>query len=181
MKKLKFTQAFTLIELVTAMVILMIIAGLIVGVGSSARRKALETSAESMIATLEIAIGMYHMDTGVYPLEIDAAVGGTPNIVLCDYLTNRNHQPDGNGTITYPEVEGWQGPYMEFRDRDLSAGGAVIDPWSTPYNYAIMDTNPAPPTVWGNTGSYNLWSNGPNIDDNSSDGDTEFGDDIHNW
>lgn len=162
MKKPKFTQAFTLIELITVMVILMIIASLIVGVGSTARKRALETKAESMIAALEVAISMYHVDTGEYPAQNDQ------NATL---VSNLKTDPWGGAT-----GYGWRGPYMEFRDEDMVIN-EVVDPWGNAYNYDV------PPYTddWGNLNSFNLWSNGPDTNDDSSDGDTDYGDDIYNW
>ena len=176
MKKLKSTQAFTVIELATVLVIILIISGLIVGASSKIREVALETKTESMIAALEVAISMYHADTGGYPPDTDAVVGSTPSAVLYDYLRNTNHQPDGDGTITYPEVDGWRGPYMEFKVEDLGSGSdEVVDPWGEPYRYKT-----AP--VWGNKSSYNLWSTGiGRTNDSGGADDTDFGDDIYNW
>lgn len=158
-KKLKLPQAFTLIELLAVMVIITIIAGLLVGAGGTARRQARERKAESMIASLEIAIGMYHTNTGVYPDDTSLAT-----------MISALKQDPG--------VNGWQGPYMDFKIEDYQnnnpATNIIEDPWGNAYYY---DEGP----TWGNTNSYNLWSCGPDGVDDSSDGDTNYGDDIHNW
>ena len=175
MKKFKFTQSFTLIELITVMVIIMIIAGLIIGVGGAAREAAKKRKAEVMIATLEVAISMYHMDTGEY----SADDGGTGCASLYDHLTNTGY----NGEPDPPaDIPGWRGPYMEFKEKDLNDDETeIVDPWGTPYNYDRM-TDEAVADKWGNKESFNLWSNGPNTSNDSSGvGDTDYGDDIYNW
>ncbi len=166
-KKDKFRQSFTLIELITVMVIIMIMAGLVLGTGKAMRRRAKISRAESMIAALEIAITMYHADTGAYPRDNVAN-----NIDMVDDLTNN--------TLG---IANWQGPYIEFKDEDLNAAQTeVIDPWSSAYRYLIMQGYAG--NKWGNEESYNLWSHGPDTSDDSYDGGTpnnDFGDDIYNW
>jgi type II secretory pathway pseudopilin PulG len=146
------------------MVIILIIAGLMIGVGGSAREAAKKRKAEVMIASLEVAISMYDADTAQYPGQNDT------NATLVDNLINDSG------------VNGWRGPYMEFNERDLNDSNEVVDPWNAAYEYAIMENkDPATDTVWGNDNSYNLWSNGPNLNDDSGDGNHNYGDDIYNW
>ena len=95
MKKPKFTQAFTIVELTAVLVIMMIIASMIVGVGKRARMAALEAKAKSMIAALEVATSMFHADTGRYPTTDNGT--GCPN--LYDELTDTDHEPDNDGVI----------------------------------------------------------------------------------
>ena len=164
-----FLTAFTLIELLVVMAIIGIIAGMLVGAGGAARRRAMETKAKSMIASLEIAISMYRVDVGNYPPDS----GGPPIHIVYTRLTNAAW------------VNGWQGPYMEFKQDDLGIdawGNTVIrDPWGNSYRYSIMDITPAPAIMWGNTNSYNLWSCGPDGNDDSGDGNADYGDDVYSW
>ena len=169
MKKLKLTQAFTIIELTAVMVIIMILASLIMGVGRRARIAAMETKAQAMIASLEVAISMYHTDTGSYPPDSDAVpppATNTPSAVLYDRLTNTNYG-DGVGT---DDIDGWRGPYMEFKGNDVNSG-EIIDPWGNAYKY----DSTSPPN---NANSFDLWSMGA---DGKSTTVTEKEDDITNW
>lgn len=155
MKTKKFTQSFTIIELVTTCMIIMILVGLTVGVIFAALESARKRKTEVMIACIGTAIEMYNTDEGAFPDD-------TSNANLVNIL-------QGNG-------------YMEFKDEDLNGSGEVIDPWDTPYNYLVMADYAG--TKWGNTTSYNLWSCGPNCSDDSYDGgapDSDYGDDINNW
>jgi len=158
MKKSHFTQAFTLVELIVVMVIIMIVAGLVVSVGKAARTRARVARAQAMIATLEIAAGMYEADVGSYP----PTDGGAQCLNLLDHLTDVDeHGPGGTAPLS-----GWRGPYAEFKSQDIS-GNNIIDPWGNAYRYDEPGTN--------NTQSFDLWSVGPD------DGATATSDDINNW
>jgi general secretion pathway protein G len=163
----KNTQAFSLIELLAVMTIILIIAGFFVGVGGPARESAKKRKAEVMISALEVAIGMYKADTGVYPVTD----GGTGCTNLYDRLTNTAVWGSGGST----PMTGWGGPYMEFKSEDIS-GGQIKDPWSRVYRYKTLGDH--------NTNSFDLWSIGPdNQDDNpnTNPGATAPNDDRTNW
>ena len=161
MRKSKLTQAFTLIELLTVMAIIMIIAGMVVGVSTTARESARKRKSEVMIAALEIGISMYHADTGNYPTGDD----GTGCYFLYDLLTNAEYGDGLSGGGNPADIAGWRGPYMEFKTKDLNnVADEIIDPWGNVYNYDA--TNP----ITHNTNSFDLWSIG------GSDGRI-----IHNW
>lgn len=132
MKKAKFTQAFTIIELTAVMVIIMIIATMIMGVGRRARIMAMEAKAKTMIAALEVALSIYHVDTAAYPYDDGAAPFGT--LRLYDLLTNTEHG-DNDGV---DDIEGWRGPYMGFKSEDKMGTAPNIqikDPWGNSYHY----------------------------------------------
>lgn len=171
MKNVKLTQAFTIIELMVVISIILILAGLIVSTGTRLKIEAKKTKAKSMISSLEIAISMYRADTGAYPPESDAAVTpNTPSAVLYDYLRNE----DKYGSEGTAPIEGWRGPYMEFDTKDI-VGGEIVDPWGRAYKYDSLTTPPAPPH---NTNSFDLWSTGP---DGIDQGGALGSDDIYNW
>ena len=61
--------AFTLIELLTVMAIIIILAGLILGTAGYAQGKAARSRAQGEIKGLETAIGSYQVDNGTYPRD----------------------------------------------------------------------------------------------------------------
>ncbi|MBL7071178.1 MAG: type II secretion system protein GspG [Candidatus Omnitrophica bacterium] len=155
MKKSEYPQAFTILELVSVMVIILILAGMTVSVVRAAIESSRKRKSEIMIACLATAVSMYHTDNAAYPTDATHAEFATA-------LESEN--------------------YIEFKTKDLNASGAVVDPWEVEYEYLIMDGYAG--TKWGNTNSYNLWSNGPDGSDDSFDEgkpDDDYGDDIHNW
>lgn len=157
----KTAPGFTLIELLAVMVIILIIAGFFVGVSGPAGQSAKKRKAEVMISALEVAICMYHADTGEYP-------GDASLSAMINALKTNPGAP----------VVGWGGPYMEFKREDYQSKdpttNIILDPWGIAYSY---DAAPAK----GNTNSFNLWSWGPDKTNDSSDPDTLPDDDIRNW
>ena len=142
---------FTLVELLVVIAIIGILVSLVTAGAQAARRRGAVTKAKTTIAALETALVMYHGDLGEYPET------GNPNLVAA-------LQED-------PGDVDWDGPYMEFKQDDLKEGEAV-DPWGNPYQY--VSVNGGAPEH--RPKSYDLYSFGPNGED---DGGT--GDDLVNW
>lgn len=147
-------RGFTLTELLVVIAVIAMLMGLITTGGTVAQRRAREYQARTMIASLEAALSMYHVDYGSYP--------DSDNRILVDALADYS----AHGTDAQ-----WHGPYMNFKAEDLSAAvtndGEVLDPWRNPYRYHF-DATEVPP--------YKIWSAGPDGADDSG-GD----DDIASW
>ena len=133
----------------TVIAVMFILIAVIGRVGANARQQAMRKEAAAMIGALEIAIEMYEADNGSYPSGSGAGCATMYSALSTD-----------TGAST------WYGPYMEFKDDDVS-GGHVIDPWSEAYNYDSQS-----PTH--NTSSFDLWSKGPDKASGTSD-------DVKNW
>ena len=144
-------RGFTLVELLVVIAILGILISLVTAGAQSARRRGAVTKAKSTIAGIETAIAMYNGDFGNYP--------ASGNDTLVKALAEDPNDPD------------WQGPYMEFKQDELS-GGQLLDPWGKPYVYTSVNGG----SPQHRTRSYDLYSLGPN---GADDGGT--GDDIINW
>ena len=156
---------FTLVELLTVIAIIAVLAGILMPALSSAMRKAYEGKARSAISSLEVAISMYETDFGAYPPD-----GGSP------YTNNANMIELLRGAGVVTNNVNWRGPYMEFRQKDL-ANAVFIDPWDTPYYYRCPGQT--------NTTSYDIYSYGADAEDDGgiSRGGTspDLYDDINNW
>jgi type II secretion system protein G len=131
--------------------ILGILISLVTAGAQMARRKASVTKAKTTIASLETAIGLYQTDMGEYP--------ASGNQALVEALTTDPDQPD------------WSGPYQDFKQDEL-VSGELIDAWGRPYVY--VSTNGGSPKH--RTHAYDLYSLGPNGED-----DDGTGDDVINW
>lgn len=146
-----FSQGFTLVELLVVIAILGILISLVTAGAQAARRRGAVTKAKTTIAALETAIAMYQSDMGNYPAsgnrELVAALQDDP----------------GNAD--------WNGPYMEFKQDEISEG-QLVDPWGRPYQY--LSVNGGAPKH--RERSYDLSSLGPNGTDENGTGD-----DIFNW
>ncbi|MFA5335662.1 MAG: type II secretion system protein GspG [Candidatus Omnitrophota bacterium] len=157
-------KGFTIIELIVVMTIIMMLAGLVAGAASSARQRALVARTRSMIAAIETGLGMFQSDLGGYPNS------GNTNLYTC-LMTNNSVPPGtyrvGAADVTVLPTSNWAGPYMIFKDNDLTGGNTIIDAWGTPLTYTSPDTS--------HTGSYiDITSNGP---DKAAGGT----DNITNW
>ena len=75
-------MAFTLIELLTVIAIIAVIAALILPVGGAVKRQAFIHNAQAEMAQLETAIERYKAAYGFYPPAISVTVRLTNQLVL---------------------------------------------------------------------------------------------------
>ena len=144
-------SGFTLVELMVVIAIMGILISLVTAGAQAARRRGAVTKTKVTIASLETAIAEYTGDMGKYP-------------------------PTGNGPMIAalqddPSNADWAGPYMEFKQDELT-NGELVDPWGHPYVY--VSVNGGAPDH--RERSFDLHSFGPNgVDDQGT------GDDLVNW
>lgn len=128
---------FTLMELLTVLAIISILAALTMGGVQAVRRRATKAKAEAAIAALEVALGMYYNDLGKYPKNDE-----TPDDCkeLVETLTCKPENPEDP-----KDKEDWDGPYIRFKEKELEGCSAssddckkgcnYIDPWGNSYIY----------------------------------------------
>jgi prepilin-type N-terminal cleavage/methylation domain-containing protein len=176
--RFKNCKAFTLIELLTVISIIVLLVGIVMPVLNRVRERSFITRTRAQIASVELALTMFEADTGQIPFTSGNVVDLPANWFLRDRLSNPNNRYYvlGDDTIVF-NVPNWNGPYMEFRQRDLEivfATGVVtdtdifrsfvIDSWGRRLKYRCPGTNR----------EYELFSAG-------IDGVVDNGDDISNW
>jgi len=108
------SRAFTLVEMLLVLVILAVLAAIVIPKFSGRSQQAKETAAKSQIASVELALDAFEVDTGFYP-QGSAGLDGLVN------------QPNG--------AQGWKGPYLK--------KGVPLDPWGSPYVYTYPGKNNA--------------------------------------
>lgn len=175
------THAFTLMELITVMVIIAILAGALLPALRRARIKARIAKCVTTIGSLQTALGMYQVDYGLYP----PSSGGTPR-------NGNSHHIDFTGSpnnlVAALTETTLGGPYMGFRGQDLvtvSGLSVLLDPWGQAYIYVCQkditgsnvatDRGPFHPNASGTAkekNTYNIYSLGPDTqtDDNDTTG-----------
>jgi len=151
MKRRLFTSntGFTLIELMAVVIIIIILVALMVFGASYANRKAATEQTAAEIKTLQSALETYKNDNGTYPT---CASGNNLGVLLGKYLTS------------WPTTR-------------ITGNTLLKDPFFIDYQYrypgTINTTNNLAP---GASGGYDLWSCGPNRNNDNGDYD-----DIASW
>lgn len=107
-------SAFTLIELLLVMVILVVLAAVVVPRFTSRSEQARFTAAKTDISNLETALDAFEVDCGRFPTSDEG-------------LRVLIEQP-GN-------VQNWRGPYIK--------RGVPSDPWNNPYVYRFPGSHNA--------------------------------------
>ena len=178
--------AFTLIELLTVIAIILVLAGLLLNIAGSANYKGSLSRATAEIQAMSAALESYKADNGTYPRN---AV--SDNSITSDTLNAQTDTTDptnanyvASGKVLYQALSGYTNAgttppnkaYMTFKPSQLSTGNAaptattlVIDPFGINYGYSTanlkaQDTANAnnPPTTPDSSKGYNptfdLWS-----------------------
>ena len=162
-------NAFTLIELIVVVGIIIVLAGLVLSTVGYARKKSARARAETEIAAMSAACENYKADNGVYPSNndtngLDPRTRGDPNDTSDPTYSNasvwlyvqlsgdsaRNRNPTGKS-------------YMQFKPNMLlPAGGsgtvtAIADPFGYSYGYSTIQAA-TQDTTKGYNPTFDLWS-----------------------
>ena len=175
-------NAFTLIELILVVGIIMVLAGLVLTTVGYARKKGARARAETEIAAMSAACENYKADNGIYPrssttdtftavtnrvppdpqpTSYDPTV--TPYSLTSSYLYGQlSGNPSGDRT-TYTQQR-----YFQFKANMLSPPGgtgtvtAIRDPFGNSYGYSTAQAyyidNPAANPNYGFNPTFDLWS-----------------------
>ncbi|MCB1194572.1 prepilin-type N-terminal cleavage/methylation domain-containing protein [bacterium] len=150
---MKSNRGFTLLELLTVIGIIAMIAGFLFPTIGKVKHQARVSRAKAMIETVAMALHAYRTDWGVYgPTENELNDDGTLYAMLTTGKKN--------------------GPYLELKGKDITTVGSVkkiTDPWNGIYE-VFVDTDGGSNAVPANN-SYSF--------DISTT--TPAGDEINNW
>ena len=161
-------RAFTIVELLVVMSIILVLAGLVLATSSYVHNKGARSRAEAEIAAMSSALENYKADNGAYPNDSETdsldPTQGDPtqyqnaNLWLYEKLsgdTNADRQPDNNAIS-----------YLAFKTNQLSPNDQtpvkfIKDPFGNSYGYstiysADVANNKTPPRGYNPT--FDLWS-----------------------
>lgn len=177
----RYNAAFTLIELIVVIAIIIILAGLVLSTVGYVQKKAARSRAETEIAAMSAACESYKADNGIYPRgpAADTTIGTItiPANVTDSLDPKRRGNPTDTTTPNYSQASlylytqlsgdsnGSRSPggksYMEFKPKMLLPSGgsgtvtAISDPFGNSYGYSTA--NQADPTK-GYNPTFDLWS-----------------------
>ena len=145
-------RAFTLVEVLATVAIIVILAGILIPTIGSAIRKAEEVRAKSEVMAIESAWKQYFLEYGKWPVDASTNLMGGGVTYDADETTSAGIEMlepvvdllTGNAVTNMPYQSGIHNPkaqsYMEIPGDSLSQTGAFIDPWGSPYKF-LLDTN----------------------------------------
>jgi general secretion pathway protein G len=132
-------SAFTLVELLATIAVIVVLAGLTLGTLGYVNKKGAESRAKAEVAALSAAIDSYKLDFGAYP---------APN----DLFKELTAQGPVNTNKVYFE------PRASMAENMVS--GPFKDPWGAPYNYRTNNLR--------NVGFFDLWAVPPKAQDDET-------------
>jgi len=158
--------SFTLVELLTVMAIILILAGLILSAASGVMEKAKRTRAQNEIQGMSAALEGYKTDNGIYPSTNVATSFGMQNSTLLTNsaaalyfsttLDGTSSQYQQTSQVLYLGLTG----QTNFTDTPAAGAKAVKDPWGYSYGYSVGSATSAP---INGVGFFDLWSTGGNL------------------
>lgn len=180
-------SAFTLLELLTVIAIILILVGISVGTYGYANNKAARSRAEAEIRALATACENYKADNGEYPRVLPPPLNQPTDQSATDTLNAATafNQPPTDYTqaslLLYQLLSGLKPDgsahkdaagnalksYFEFKPNQLKKSGNTVqylsDPWGNPYGYSTarfydQNISTASPTPRGYNPTVDIWS-----------------------
>ena len=179
--KINRSGGFSLVELLTVITIIVILAGLTVGTMGWVQGKAAADKARAQMALLGNALERYHADTGSYP-EGDDAKGlilyialfgdgvGEDLLAGTDDDTLPDGVPDEGATVYLGQLDPNMNSMQLLQGPKGKAPTKIVDPFGNTWNYKGGSINKK--TM--KNPDFDLWSKG-------RDGKEDTDDDINNW
>lgn len=180
--------AFTIVELLVVLAVIILLAGLILTTASYVQNKGERSRSETEIAAISAALENYKADNGIYPRDLaknttdnlDARTSGNPtnyqtaSLFLYDSLF-------GSASSGSRTAASGAKSYFVFKPDMLSPVNQgqnvqyIRDPFGNSYGYSTAyQRNPAT----GYNPTFDLWSTAGNTDNNNPPNQTQW---IKNW
>ena len=156
------TSAFTVIELLIVMAIILVLAGLILATSNYVQKKGYRSRTEAEIAAISAALENYKADNGVYPRDDvtdNLSVSTTsmsdylaPSLKLYEYLSgDTNDDRTAEAKVYFPFKTNQLSPVDQTKPVT-----SIRDPFGNPYGYSTMKASDS--TKNGHNPTFDLWS-----------------------
>ncbi len=199
----KDSDAFTLIEILSVIVIIMVLAGITVPIVSTARTSAKKGVTSAQISQLELALKQFESDFGVFPPDTYTTADTLISLGGIDIPRDDDLDESYKCLVFFlgstfefssPDFNGVYGPYIEFKksqldevtgvnftdtDTDITIAGVngtdTVFRLQDPFgsDYIYDSSSPS-----NNTASFDIYSWGADTTDDSG---ASTSDDITNW
>jgi type II secretory pathway pseudopilin PulG len=162
----RYNMAFTLIELIVVIAVIVILVGLVLSTVGYVQKKAGRSRAETEIAAMSAACENYRADNGIYPRNddtnnLDARTNGDPNSTAYSRASlwlykQLSGDSSGNRSPTGKS-------YMDFKPKMLLPPGgtgnvtAIADPFGNSYGYSTIQAATGT-SIFGYNPTFDLWS-----------------------
>ena len=158
--RLKKAGSFTLVELMTVVAIIAVLAGLVLGGAGAVRQRAARGQAKAEISAIEAGLARYQMDFGSYPTSSGITPTGANYPAVPTGYTAAGQALFTNlwGAATYASTNSGGKQYLNVKPSMVNTSGVnyFIDPWGYAYGYYWSGTNSlyggAVPDVWSTGG-----------------------------
>lgn len=141
------TSGFTLVELLTVIAIIMILAGIVVGVQRGVYSSQANAKARAEIQAIATAVEQYKAQYGTYP-RISNNSGELYQHLIGERYSKFTPSSTPNGTGSWSNVgtEGNARPVIDASRMTVAKTGTArfVDPWGSDYIYVYNPNPPAP-------------------------------------
>ena len=168
-------RGFTLVELLTVIAVIAILAAMILGVSSYVQNKAATSRAQGEIGAMSAACEAYKADNAVYPRDtntdkLDAKTAYDPAKYTTASLALYKALSGDANLNTNRTVASGQKSYFTFKSNMLLPSGgtsavtSLVDPFGSSYGYStaydadLQATPPINPPTHGYNPTFDLWS-----------------------
>jgi type II secretory pathway pseudopilin PulG len=180
---------FTLLEIITVIAIIMVLAAMTVGGMSYYKDKTSRSKTMVLMASIENALEQYHADTGEYPEERASNVEESTKILYRalygdgigpdgiagtdDDVLEPQGFPDKDATIYMPQLDpNKKGSALNLQVKNGSVTYIIVDGWGEPMGYRCIPEGST--ELMNSPSSFDLWSAG---NEGTADQETP----INNW
>jgi prepilin-type N-terminal cleavage/methylation domain-containing protein len=188
LRKNRSLRGFSLVELLTVMAIIAVLAALTLGAAAGVKAHAFRNRAQSEIEAMKAGLESYKIDNGAYPVGTTAVQPAPSSLLGPPGVANYPLDPTNPSGVNFAAYQtasqalfqalygaAYIGvapaagvkSYMNFNTSQVGSPNGptayVKDPWNNPYGYSTGDVlSPQVQYPFNGTGSFDLWTTAGN-------------------